>query len=294
MNISKLETFLTLSKCLHFTEAAEQLYISQPAVSMQTQSLEEYLGVPLFDRIGKKLYLTKHGEQFKPYAEQIINLLHSAKDHLQQLDNLTVGTLSFGSSNFVGVYLLPALLATFKATFPTINISMKITSSNQLLHALEANEVEFLILSDQVPIDHTKFIATTFYQDELVLIAPASHPLAKKVECSWEDILHENFLLKPQKSATRTFLENKWKDIGGTISTYMEISSLEGIKQGVIHGLGISILSRFAVSQEIASGLLVEIPIKEVTFKRGINYVYHKNKHLPPAATEFISLLEKI
>ncbi|MBU7316822.1 LysR family transcriptional regulator [Paenibacillus oleatilyticus] len=292
MNITKLQTFLTLAECLNFTEAAEQLYCSQPAVSMQIQGLEHDFGVPLFDRVGKKLYLTKQGEQLKPYAEQIVNLLQSAKEHLQQLENLTYGTLSFGASNFVGVYLLPAALGHFNRTFPGIKINMNITSSRQLIDMLETNKVEFLIVSDQIPVDETRMQAVTFYQDELVLIVKADHRLAHEEECSLEELTAETMILKPKKSATRIYLESKFKEHGISFPSDMEISNLEAIKQGVIHGLGVSIVSKFAVQQEIKSGLLVSVPIKGVALQRGIDYVYLKNKHLSPAAKQFIALLD--
>lgn len=293
MNVNKLQTFITLSECLNFTEAAEQLYCSQPSVSMQIQSIEEELGVPLFDRIGKKLYLTKQGEHFKPYAEQIINLLHSAKDHIRQLEDLSYGTLSFGASNFVGVYLLPRLLREYSTKFPNIKINMNITSSNHLIHMLDSNKVEFLILSDRVNLDEARYQRTTFYEDELVLIVNPSHPLAQKEECTLADLVNETFILKPEKSATRSYLDEQFRMNGFAPSNYMEISNLEGIKQGVIHELGVSIVSSFAIQQEINSRLLVKIPIKEIQFLRGISYVHHCNKHLSPAAKQFIPLLSQ-
>jgi LysR family transcriptional regulator, transcriptional activator of the cysJI operon len=293
MNITKLQTFITLSECLNFTEAAEQLYCSQPAVSMQIQSLERDLGFPLFDRIGKKLYLTKQGEHFKPYAEQIINLYHSSKEHIKQLDNLAFGTLSFGSSNFVGVNLLPAILSDFNKKFPGIKINMNITSSSQLISMLETNKVEFLILSDRIPIDAVRFHAKTFYQDELMLIVNSQHRLAKRKSCTLEELVNEMWILKPNKSATRNYLESEFKKYGFSSLTYMEISNSEAIKQSVIHGLGISIVSSLAIKQEIKSGLLVALPIEGVKFHRGISYVHHRGVHLSPATVQFLSLLDQ-
>ncbi|MBT2649419.1 LysR family transcriptional regulator [Bacillus sp. ISL-34] len=293
MNLTKLQTFIILSDCLNFTEAAEQLYCSQPAVSMQIQSLERDLGFPLFDRIGKKLYLTKQGEHFKPYAEQMINLFHSSKEHIKQLDNLAYGTLSFGASNFVGVYLLPAILSDFNKKFPGIKINMNITSSIHLIHMLESNKVEMLVLSDRIPIDENRFQFKTFYQDELVLIVNNQHRLAQKDVCTFEDLVNETLILKPYKSATRNYLEEKFKEYGFSSPKYMEISNLEAIKQSVIHGLGVSIVSSFAIKQEIENDLLVEVPIEGVKFLRGIRYVHHRGKHLSPASMQFISLLDQ-
>lgn len=293
MNLLKLQTFITLSECLSFTEAAELLYCSQPSVSMQIQSLERDLGFPLFNRIGKKLYLTTQGEHFKPYAEQIINLVHISKEHIKQLDNLSHGTLSFGASSFVGVYLLPYILSRFNKKFPGIKINMNITSSSQLKHMLETNKVEVLVLSDRIPIDEKRFVFKTFYRDELVLIVNKEHLLAKIGSCILEDLVEETFILKPDKSATRSFLEEEFKAYGFSSPNYMEISSLEAIKQGVIHGLGVSIVSSLAIKQELENGLLVEVPIRGVKFQRGIRYAFHRGSLLSPAAVELISLLEQ-
>ncbi|WP_240417207.1 LysR family transcriptional regulator [Paenibacillus periandrae] len=293
MNVNKLETFIILSECLNFTEAAEQLYCSQPSVSMQIQSLEAELGVLLFDRIGKRLYLTQQGEHFKPYAEQMINLLHLAKNHIRQLEDLSYGKLSFGASNFVGVYLLPSLLREYSVKFPNIKINMNITSSSQLVHMLDSNKVEFLILSDRVRIDETRYQRTTFYKDELVLIVNPSHHLAQMQHCTVEDLVNETLIIKPEQSATRTYLEDQFKEYGFIPSKYMEISNLEGIKQGVIHELGVAIVSSFAIQQELNHGLLVKVPIQGIQFLRGISYVYLRNKILSPAAKQFIPLLDQ-
>ena len=293
MNLIKLQTFITLSNCLSFTEAAELLYCSQPSVSMQIQSLERDLGFPLFNRIGKKLYLTTQGEHFKPYAEQIINLVHTSKEHIKQLDNLSHGTLSFGASSFVGVYLLPSILSEFNQNFPGIKINMQITSSSQLKHMLESNKVEILVLSDRILIDESRFEFKTFYQDELVLIVNSRHRLARKSTCTLEDLVDETFILKPNKSATRSFLEEEFKSYGFSSPNYMEISSLEAIKQGVIHGLGVSIVSSLAIQQELANGSLIEVPIQDVNFRRGIRYAFHKGSILSPAAIQLLSLLDQ-
>ncbi|QTH43828.1 LysR family transcriptional regulator [Cohnella sp. LGH] len=293
MNINKLQTFITLSECLNFTEAAELLYCSQPSVSMQIQSIEDELGVPLFDRIGKKLYLTKQGEHFKTYAEQIVNLLHSAKDHIRQLEDLSYGTLSFGASNFVGVYLLPQVLRSFSKAFPNININMNITSSRHLIRMMETTKVELLVISDRIAMDEASFEKKVFYEDELVLIVPPSHPLAGERKCTLTDFANDTFIMKPDKSATRTYLEMKFQEYGFNPPKYMEISNTEGIKQAVIHELGVSLVSNFAVQQELKSGLLVQIPLADIRFHRGISYIYHRSKYLSPAAKQFISLLEQ-
>lgn len=293
MEVSKLETFLVLAECLSFTEAAERLFCSQPSVSMQIQSLEKDLNTKLFDRLGKKTYLTKQGETVKPYAEQIINTVKAAKEHLHRSEDLSYGTLSFGASNFVGVYLLTKILTEFHQAYPNIKINMEVTTSKQLIHKLEVNAVELLVLSDQIVMDQRYFKSTSFFQDELVLVVPANHSFVRKKSIQFADLKDETILIKPEPSATRAFMEKKMKEFNFTFLKTMEISSSEGIKHGVIHGLGISFISRLAVSQEINNGLLVAIPMDQIKLSRNINYIHHKDKHLSPSVKKFIELLEK-
>lgn len=294
MNIGRLKTFIVLTEHLNFSEAAEHLFCSQPSVSMQIRTLEEELGCVLFDRIGKKIHLNQQGEAFKPYAKQIINLWQESKDNAQQIGSGEQGTLSFGSSNFVGVYLIPSLLNNFKTRFPKVKINIQIRSSPTLLKQLENNDVEFLILSDKIKINDNLYQTNLFYQDELILVVPTGHPLAEKQNIQPHMLENYTLLWKPEHSATREFLEQTLKGQLISISNYMEISSLEAIKQGVIHSLGIAFISRFAVSQELKSGILKHVTIPELKIKRGIMYVTRKDKILSPAAKQFIALLQMI
>ncbi|MCD1125152.1 LysR family transcriptional regulator [Jinshanibacter sp. LJY008] len=294
MNIGRLRTFIVLTEYLNFSEAAEYLFCSQPTVSMQIRTLEEELGCVLFDRVGKKIHLNQQGEAFKPYAEKIINLWQESKDNAQQISSGEQGTLAFGASNFVGVYLIPSILNSFKTSYTKVKVNIQIRSSPTLLKQLENNDVEFLVLSDKIKVNENHYQTNLFYQDELILVVPPGHPLAEKQNVQPYMIENYTLLWKPKHSATREFLEQMLKGHLISISNYMEISSLEAIKQGVIHSLGIAFISRFAVSQELKSGILKHVFISDLNIKRGIMYVTRKDKILSPAAKRFISLLPMI
>lgn len=260
---------------------------------MQIQSLEKDLNVKLFDRLGKKIYLTEQGEIFRMYAEQIINLVQAAKEHLHKTEDLSHGMLSLGASNFVGVYLLTKILKEFNNNYPNIQVDMKVTTSKHLVQKLEINEIELLVISDQVLVDEKSYTSTPFYQDELILVVPKGHSLLHKQNVQFSDLQNETILVKPETSATRIFIERKMKEQQLSLSKYMEISSSEGIKQGVIQGLGIAFISKLTVTHEIEAGLLVEVPLEKLRFNRNINYIHHKSKYLSPAARKFIELMEK-
>ncbi|SCC69508.1 LysR family transcriptional regulator [Kosakonia oryziphila] len=293
MDIKQLEAFVILSECLSVTRAAEQLYCTQPAVSIKIRKLEEALNAALFERLNNRLHLTPQGVVYREYALQILNLLKQSQEHMRQFDDPASGTVNVGSSHFCGAWLLPRLMADFKKTYPGVNIRLGIATTEQLSRRLAAHEYDFIIVSDYIGIDTKKYTLINFLSDPFVLICPPDHWLADKQECSIKDILGETFLLKPARSATRSFLLENLRKVGvePECLRLLEIGSLEGIKQGVVYGLGVSIVSRFSVEQEIVNGQLREIKLKEPLFSRKISYAHHSDKLLSPAAQNFLALL---
>ena len=136
MDIEKLESFLKLAKYEHFLKTADELYISQPALSKRIHAMEKELGVPLFHRMGNHTFLTVHGQAFRPYAESLVATYNSAKEYIRQIENMEYGTLNFGATNFIGVYMLPAIVARFTKKFPNIKINMNINTSKTILLCL--------------------------------------------------------------------------------------------------------------------------------------------------------------
>ncbi|MBL0573290.1 LysR family transcriptional regulator [Aeromonas hydrophila] len=294
INLNQLEAFLILADCLNLTETAHRMHCSQPAMSQKIRTLEQCMGVILFDRIGKRMYLTHQGKAFRPYAAQAVNTIKTAREHLQSMSNPTKGSISFGASNYVGVYLIPSLLSSYKQRAPELSFSINISNSHQLLNLLESNEVEFLLLSDHIKLDSERYIYADFYCDQMVLVVYPDHRFSLSGYCQLGDLLDETFLTKPEGSATRTFIFEKLHSVGQKLNKLMSISSLEGIKQGVIHKLGISIISRLAVIQEIERGTLVEIEITDMKFERKIRIVRHFDKQQSPAALSFIAALQDV
>ncbi|HEJ9488149.1 TPA: LysR family transcriptional regulator [Proteus mirabilis] len=292
MNLSQLDAFLLLANGFNVTETAERLFCTQPSVSIKIKKLEEELQTTLFERINNRLYLTPQGKVYQQYATQIINLVKSSSEHMRQFDDPSKGEIKFGASHFVGVYLLPQIMAQFREQYPDVKLSMDISSSTQLIRKLDTQELEFLIMSDHIYLDPTEYHLDTFLIDPLVLICSPEHWLAKKKHCRFSDIASEIFLIKSEHSATRDFLLDRIQENNKELKNVMEINSLEGIKQGVIHGLGISILSRLSIMQELKLGLLCEIAFDDIQFSRGIRYFYHKEKYISPATKNFLSILQ--
>ncbi|QBX68311.1 LysR family transcriptional regulator [Serratia quinivorans] len=293
MDIKQLEAFVILSECLSVTRAAEQLYCTQPAVSIKIRKLEETLNTALFERLNNRLHLTPQGVVYREYALQILNLLKQSQEHMRQFDDPASGTVCVGASHFCGAWLLPRLMADFKKTFPCVNTRLSIATTEKLTTRLAAHEDDFIIVSDYIGIDTNKYTVVNFLSDPFVLICPPDHWLADKQECSIIDILEETFLFKPARSATRSFLLDNFRKAGveSECLRLLEIGSLEGIKQGVVYGLGISVVSRFSVEQEILNGQVREVKLKEPLFLRRISYAHYRDKLLSPAAQNFLARL---
>ena len=291
MNISQIKTFLTLAECLSMTETVARMHCTQPAVSARIRGLEETLNTPLFDRIGKKVHLTANGAVFCDYARKLLGTLQAATEHLHQLDDPLTGTVNFGASNFIGIYLIPPFLGRYRKIAPKRQFELDILPSAKLLERLNANKVEFLILSDQIPLDTAHYAFRELCRDEMVCIVPPDHRLAAAGACALPDLAEETFLIKAAPSATRVFVLDTLRAHGGSIGREMHISSTEAIKQGVMHGLGVSILSRFTVAHELAAGRLREVQIAGLRFERGIRVVFRRDKLLSPAAQRFLESL---
>lgn len=290
MDITKLKSFLILSECKSFSKTADILYCSQPAISKHIESLESELQVPLFNRIRNKISLTIQGEHFKPYAEEIVRLYENSKEHIRQIENLNEGTLFFGATNFIGVYLIPKLIKKFQILYPKIEINMVINSSKKLFEMLEKHEIEFVFLSHYVDMDKNKYVSRPFYTDELVLIVNNDHRLANKSSCKLADIEDEVFITKNSHSSLYRFLDERVQDFN--FEKRLIISNQEAIKHAVIEGIGISIMSKVSVEVEIKAGLIKALEIEDYNLTRDINLVYDRRKYITPAGHEFFQLLE--
>ncbi|HCE2839424.1 TPA: LysR family transcriptional regulator [Vibrio parahaemolyticus] len=294
MNLSQLEAFLLLAEGLSVTETSERLHCTQPSISIKIKKLEEQLKTVLFERINNRLHLTPQGKLYQQYASQIMNMIDTSSRHMRQFEDPNIGEIKLGASHFVGVYYLPRIIADFKKKYPSVKFSMDISKSNQLIRKLNHQELDFLVMADNIIFDENEYKMEKFLCDPLVLICAPEHKLSKRTSCSFSEALKQTLIIKPSESTTTTFLMKKLENINSCeqIDKSIEIDSIEGIKQSVIHGLGVSIVSRLSVEQEIKSGLLCSIPIDDVNFNRGVRYIHHKNKYISPATKHFLSMLK--
>ena len=279
MDIQKMINFITVYECGSISKAAEKLFCTQPALSKQITALENELGYPLFERIGKKLRINENGIIFYRFARTCINDYTLLKRELYLKNNENENEVRFGTTNFIGTFLLPSILAKFKNDFPTTPINFVIDFLPQLLDLLDKDVIQFAIVpGDKQLFETSNLICDAFMEDEFVLVFPPDHPLAKKDEIYAIDILDYPFLISQESSATRSFITDSLQKHNIILTNTIDMNNIYTIREGILSGLGISIFSKIAVKTDLNYGLLKCATIKDMPLIRHLYFVY-KTKH---------------
>lgn len=292
MEDHKLKVFCTVAETKSFSKASEIIHLTQPAVSLQIQALEELYETKLFDRSSSTVTLTAAGEILYRYAKEILALYAAAEKNIGELTGLVKGSISVGASSTIGNYLLPNVLADFRRTHPKIRVHLFVGNTKRIVEYLNSGNVDFGIVEGDVT--RQKLIVEKLITDELVVIVPPLHPWAKKREVSIYDVTKEPFILREEGSGTRQIIEKYLSKHG--ISTHemkasMMLGSTVAIKGAVESGVGISIMSRWAARKEAKYGSLKLLSIKEEKLLRDFSLIYQKNAIASHAIDEFLSYL---
>ncbi|MDQ1913161.1 selenium metabolism-associated LysR family transcriptional regulator [Paenibacillus sp. GD4] len=294
LNFHQLHIFYTVAEKGSFSHAAQALHMTQPAVTMQVQSLEEYFGTKLFLRSTKKIELTEAGRTLLPFAKRSIDLMKETDVSMSKFTHMLEGRLHLGASLTVGEYILPRLLGPFSQEYPNISVSMKVINTKQILEEMLNHQLTFGLVEAEVhhPDVHTEALLS----DELKLIVPAGHPLAEWEEVPVEEMLKYPFVLREQGSGTRRVMEEELSRVGcdaGALKIVMELGSTGAVKSAVEAGLGISILSQSSVKHESALGVLQVKQLEQVRFKRSFHAIYLNSTILPISAVTFMTFLRE-
>jgi DNA-binding transcriptional LysR family regulator len=286
MNITlrQLKVFERVARRLSFTRAAEELYLTQPAVSMQIKQFEENVGLPLFERLGKKIYLTRAGEELYRLSRTISQQLEEAEQLIEELKGTEGGRLVVAVASTVHYFGI-RLLADFCRRYPNVRVSFKVTNRKGLLQQLDDNEAD-IVLMGQPPEDQD-LKAEAFLENPLVIIAPAGHPLAGKNAIALDELKHETFIMREQGSGTRTSVERFFSEKGVQINASMEMNTNGAVKQGVEEGLGLGIVSIHTVERELEDGRVVVLNVEAFPIVRQWYIVHRAGKRLSAAAREF-------
>ncbi|HEY4899671.1 MAG TPA: LysR family transcriptional regulator [Terriglobales bacterium] len=289
MNLDQLRIFQAVAQSRSFTRAAALVHLTQPGISKHIKQMEQYFGVPLFDRTGKKVMLTAPDEILFAATQEIMAVIDAAERRIDDLKGLRGGKLRLGASFPVGVYILPAVLATFRKRNPAVDVTLEISLSETIETITLANELDLGLVSHQ-PRD-SKLFSKAFMTDELIVILPRNHKWAAKKRIKPEDLATETFVVAARGAGTRTVVEERLKAMGIVLGDVLEFGNLEGVKHAVEAGLGISIQARSVVRREISAGSLRALPLSRMDPRIQYLYIYRKHRHLSRAVTEFLALL---
>lgn len=288
LTLRQLQCFSAVARNLSYTKAADELHLTQPAVSMQIRQLEQQAGLALTEQLGKQVHLTEAGEEVFRYARSILQQVDEMDDVLDKLKGFAGGRLRIAAISSAN-YFAPRLLGTFHQRFPDVNVSIETTNQAAVVKLVSENEVDMAIMGQPPGESHLE--ALEFMDNPLVIVAPPGHRLAARKRIALKELEKEVFLIREPGSGTRGAMQRFFRQQKLKLTTGMEMGSLSGIKQGVQAGLGLGLLPRGAVQVELGLGNLVELKVKGLPIQRHWYVVLHKGKRLSVAAEEFKSLL---
>lgn len=294
LNYHQLHIFFTVAEQGSFSAAAQALHMTQPAVTMQIQSLEDYFGSKLLIRSTKKLELTEAGRTLLPYARDAIGLMRSTEEAMTAFATKLQGRLQLGASLTIGEYVLPRLLGPFGKQYPQISIELKVMNTAQIIDEIVGHQLNFGLV--EAPVHHPDMVSDPVMEDELKLIVPSDHPLTKLERVTMEEVVAYPFVLREKGSGTRQVMETELLRLGfqpDRLDTTMELGSTGAVKSAVEAGLGITIISPSSVKHERELGLVTVLDIEDARFKRQFYSIHLKSMLLPGSAVTFLTYLRE-
>ena len=291
MDFFQLETFLAVAETGSFSAAAREVHRTQPAVSQVIRKLEDELGEALFDRASRDGLLTDAGKVLQEYAQKMLNLRHEARASLQELRQFQRGTLVIAANEFTSLYLL-RVLEDYRRFSPMIKIAVQRWLASSIAGAVADHTVELGVLSFRP--ENPQLQSVVVFRDELVLVVPNSHPLAKATRVSIRQLGAESFVAHNVVSPYRMKVLEAFKRHKTPLNMDVEMPTIEAIKRFVAAGNGVALIPRVSVEPELARGELVSIPVDELKLERKLRIVYRKGGQLSHAGRAFLKVAESI
>ena len=284
----QLQVFNEVCDLRSYSRAAEEMSLTQPAVSLQIRQLEELVGQPLFEYVGKKLYMTEAAEALQLASRDIFGRLENLDMQLSDMLGSLQGQLKLAVESSAK-YFVPHLFAAFKRQHPEVNLQLTVVNRAQAVRRLSDNRDDLVIMS-MVPQDMgLEFLP--FLNNPIVAVAPADHPLCNRGPLHLQDLEPYTLLMREQGSGTRMACEEYFKEKRVHFTQTLEVSSNESQRECAVAGLGVALLTRHAVSLELATGLLCELPVEELPLYRSWCVVQAKAKRLSPVAHAFLGFI---
>jgi DNA-binding transcriptional LysR family regulator len=284
----QLKVFEAVARLLSFSRAAEELHLTQPAVSTQVKKLEGHVGLPLFEQLGKKIYLTAAGVEMLHASRAIIQQFQDVEATMAQFKGISGGRLNVAVIS-AGDYFFPRLLVEFARSHQGVTLNMSVHNREELLGQLEDNLTDLAVMVR--PPHDLDTVNEAFAPHPYVIVAAPGHPLAGKKRIAMSRLLREPFVVREKGSDTWHSMEEAFGDHIDKLNIAMEIKSTETIKQAVIAGMGVSFLSAHTLSMELQAGTLTVLDVQGFPLMLNWYVVHRKNKRLPPVAQAFRSFL---
>ena len=292
MDFDQLNIFLEVARHSSFSRAAQKCFRTQPAISSSIKSLEDELGVKLFDRSGGKVSLTAPGKAFLNFAEELLDTKRRAMNAVVEMDRVPKGEIIVGANEGTCLHVLPEVFAHFKKQYPDVNVSVARSERTKIIEQVLENIVDFGIVS--APVEDPRLKVVTIHRDELVLITPPKHPLNRtNIAATLEEIAAYPLLL-PKVGRTRDAIETAFDQQNLKTNISMELESSEVLKRFVAADVGIGFIARSNVNGDVKAKTLAAIPLDGVAIRRDLALIYRKDKALSRAAQAFIAIAVKI
>lgn len=294
LDIHALQVFLEAARTENFTEAGRSLSLTQPAVSMQIRSLENYLQTTLFERDGRSIRLTKAGQALIPMAQQIVQLAISAEENIRAANGKVIGNLAIGCSTASGKYLLPQVLASFQRLYPEVKVSIPVVSRAQVLERVASGEYDLGVTSMRVTGPDVGY--APFFTDRLALVVPASHPWARRGVIQPHELPGERFICREPESACRIAVNRELAALGveeDRLNVMMEVGSPEALAMAVEQGIGVSFISLLAATPRLTLGRLALVEVEGLAVSTTVEFVYACSRPASPVRLKFFDFVSQ-
>src|SRR5437667_7443440 len=287
MDFDQLETFLEVARLSSFSRAAEKRFRTQPAISAQIRALEEEIGARILDRSGGKVSITAAGKLFRKYAEETLEARKAVLTAIAETERVPRGEIIVGANEGTCLHILPEVFAEFKKQYPDVAVNIKRSDYGKILESVIDNSVDFGVVS--TPVTDTRLTVMLLHRDELVIIAPPHHPLAKMKSAAVADVAKFPLVL-PKAGHTRDALENLFHERRLKPRYAMELDSSELLKRFVAADYGVGFIARSNVLGDLRANALAAISISDAQIRRDLALVFRKDKALSRAALAFIDI----
>lgn len=288
LTLQQLKLFESVYRNSSYTRAAEELHLTQPAVSIQIKRLENQVGLPLFEQVGKKIFPSMAGKAVYEASLDILNRVSSLKNSIEEIKGVVKGSLQMSVVS-TAKYFMPHLLGKFLKDYPEVEPRLKFTNRARVVERLMSNKDDFVVMG-QIP-SGERLESYPFLENIIVAVAPPDHPLANRKKISLKRLIKERFLQREPGSGTRMAFNKMLEQKGLQLEPYMELGSSEAIKQGVMAGLGLAVLSLHSLCLERDAGKLTVLDVVDFPLKRRWYAVHLKGKILSLTAKTFLDYI---